>query len=92
MGEVSGALWHAALETGTATITPDMVFRDAWEAAKAASRATPALPPRAPCARPLRVRVCLDAVDGPAWLGLLCQCAWLRGGILGTSAGLPAEG
>lgn len=42
-------------------------------------------------ARPLRVRVCTERVDGPAWLTLLCQCAWLRGGIVG-SAGLPAEG
>ena len=48
-----------------------------------ASRTTPA--------RPLRVRVCTERVDGPAWLTLLCQCAWLRGGIVG-SAGLPAEG
>ena len=42
--------------------------------------------PRTTPARPLRVRVCLDPVDGPAWLGLLAQCAWLRGGIVGTQA------
>ena len=40
--------------------------------------------PRPTPARPLRVRVCLDPVGGPAWLGLLAQCAWLRGGILGA--------
>lgn len=40
---------------------------------------------RATPARPLRLRVCLDAVDGPPWLQLLAQCAWIRGGIIGDS-------
>lgn len=38
--------------------------------------------PRATPARPLRVRLYFDRLEGPPWLGLLAQCAWLRGGIL----------
>jgi hypothetical protein len=44
------------------------------------------LGPRATPARvhkPLRLRVCLS-YDGPPWLSLLAQCAWLRGGIIGA--------
>ncbi len=51
-----------------------------------AERAEGLMSARATPARPLRVRVCLDPVDGPAWLGLLAQCAWLRGGIVGVQA------
>lgn len=40
-------------------------------------RATPAR------VKPLRLRLVLDA-QGPHWLSLLAQCAWLRGGIIGA--------
>ena len=45
------------------------------------SQVNPMCVSRATPARPLRVRLCLDE-HGPGWLGLLTQCAWLRGGIL----------
>lgn len=38
--------------------------------------------PRATPARALRLRLVLDS-QGPHWLTLLSQCAWLRGGIVG---------
>ena len=38
---------------------------------------------RATPARVYRVRLHTDRVDGPHWLTLLAQCAWLRGGIIG---------
>jgi hypothetical protein len=40
---------------------------------------------RATPARALRLRLCTDRLEGPGWLGLLCQCAWLRGGIVGAT-------
>lgn len=84
MGEVADALQIAMLETGSAVIDEGMVFRDAL----AAYRETMAVPEpdRATPARvhkPLRLRVCLS-YDGPPWLSLLAQCAWLRGGIVGA--------
>ncbi len=98
MGEVQDELDRALLEDGTARVTADMAARDLWRAFKAgrgsksfAERAWPegapfvldiTTDPRAIPARPLRLRVHLDPVDGPLWLGLLAQCAWLRGGIL----------
>ena len=41
--------------------------------------------PRATPARTLRLRLYTDRLEGPGWLGLLCQCAWLRGGIVGET-------
>ena len=95
MGEVQAALDRGALETGVAVITPEQAFRDCiaeWRASqgleewRAHDRQRAVLlgdetEPRATPARPLRVRLCLDE-HGPGWLGLLTQCAWLRGGIL----------
>lgn len=43
--------------------------------------------PRATLARVLRLRLYHDALEGPHWLTLLCQCAWLRG-VVGH--GVPA--
>lgn len=40
--------------------------------------------PRATPARTLRLRLYTDRLEGPAWLGLLCQCAWLRG-VVGSA-------
>jgi hypothetical protein len=82
-GEVQRALDIAMLETGIAVVDEGMVFRDTL----AAYRETMAVPEpaRATPARvhkPLRLRVCLS-YDGPPWLSLLTQCAWLRGGIIG---------
>lgn len=42
------------------------------------------LGPRATPARVLRLRAFVDAPElVPLWLGCLCLCAWLRGGIIG---------
>jgi hypothetical protein len=40
---------------------------------------------RATPARALRLRLYHDALEGPHWLTLLCQCAWLRG-VVGDAA------
>ena len=55
--------------------------------AREATRESPLLAAmtRATPARALRLRLYTDRLEGPGWLGLLCQCAWLRGGIVGAT-------
>lgn len=64
-------------------MTPEeQAFRDCIADWRASQAETPVPEPRATPARPLRLRLHFDRLEGPPWLGLLAQCAWLRGGIL----------
>lgn len=81
MGEVQDALDRAMLETGVATITPEMAARDllaACERGMLAVMDPPDPPGPTPPTRPLRLRVDVGPV-GYLWLEWLGACARVAG-------------
>lgn len=81
MSEVQAALDQAMLETGVATVTPEMAMRDAYRAFARKTATMLGGDPddlvespirievnRVPSARGYRVRLYLDSVHGPIWL------------------------